>query len=234
MSDLTDRLYLPSATHAPLYFPDYKTTRLRSPSKDLILIPERLGEITGPVFGDGDVTSEESDMTIANGGEAIGQRIIVHGQVRDSNNKPVPDTLIEVWQANAAGRYRHRNDSWPAPLDPHFNGVARTLTDAQGNYEFTTIKPGAYPWGNHHNAWRPAHIHFSLFGRAYTERLVTQMYFPDDPFFFQDPIYNAVPEAARERMIATFDYDATRPDWALGFRFDIVLRGASATPFEEA
>ncbi|GAA1091505.1 protocatechuate 3,4-dioxygenase subunit beta [Tsukamurella spumae] len=230
----SDRLFLPGATHPPLLSPDYKTTRLRSPRQDLILIPERLGELTGPVFGDGDVDAAESDMSLANGGEAIGQRIIVHGRVVDADGKPVPDTLIEVWQANAAGRYRHRNDSWPAPLDPHFNGVARALTDATGEYRFTTIKPGAYPWGNHHNAWRPAHIHFSLFGRAYTQRLVTQMYFPDDPFFFQDPIYNAVPEAARERMIASFDYDATQPDWALAYRFDIVLRGTRATPFEEA
>lgn len=234
MSSPNDRLFVPSETHAPLYSPDYKTTRLRSPARELILIPERLGELTGPVFGEADVDAAESDMSLANGGEAIGQRIIVHGRVLDVDGKPLPNTLIEVWQANAAGRYRHRNDSWPAPLDPHFNGVARALTDATGEYRFTTVKPGAYPWGNHHNAWRPAHIHFSLFGRAFTQRLVTQMYFPDDPFFFQDPIYNAVPESARERMIAAFDYDTTTPNWALGYRFDIILRGANATPFEEA
>ncbi|WP_072687838.1 protocatechuate 3,4-dioxygenase subunit beta [Rhodococcus marinonascens] len=218
---------------APLLFAEYKTTRLRSPKNDLIMIPQRLGEITGPVFGEADVTKGENDMTRANGGEAQGQRIVVHGRVLDSVGRPIPDTLIEVWQANAGGRYRHKNDSWPAPLDPYFNGVARCMTDRQGHYEFTTIKPGAYPWGNHHNAWRPAHIHYSLFGQAFTQRLVTQMYFPDDPFFFQDPIYNSVPEAARERMIAAFDYDQTRENWAVGFKFDIVLRGQDPTPFED-
>ncbi len=167
------------------------------------------------------------------GGEAQGQRIVVHGRVLDSDHKPVPNTLVEIWQANAGGRYRHQGDQWPAPLDPHFDGVGRVLTDSDGHYSFTTIKPGAYPWGNHHNAWRPAHIHFSLFGRAFTQRLVTQMYFPDDPMFFQDPIYNSVPDGARQRMVSVFDYSATKDNWALGFRFDIVLRGRDATPFEE-
>jgi protocatechuate 3,4-dioxygenase beta subunit len=144
----------------------------------------------------------------------------------------VPDALLEVWQANAAGRYRHVVDNWPAPLDPHFDGLGRVMTDSLGRYEFTTIKPGAYPWGNHHNAWRPAHIHFSLFGRAFTQRLVTQMYFPGDPLFGQDPIFNAIPPSARQRAISTFDLDRTQPDWALAFSWDIVLRGTDQTPFE--
>lgn len=156
----------------------------------------------------------------------------MHGQVRDADGRPVRDTLLEVWQANAAGRYRHRWDRHDAPLDPHFTGVGRALTDAQGRYRFVTVKPGAYPWGNHANAWRPAHIHFSVFGRAFTQRLVTQMYFPDDPLFAYDPIYNSVPEFARDRLVAGFDLSATVESWALGYRFDIVLAGTGATPME--
>jgi protocatechuate 3,4-dioxygenase beta subunit len=147
--------------------------------------------------------------------------------------RAVPDSLLEIWQANAAGRYRHIGDQWPAPLDPHFNGMGRVVTDSNGHYQFTTVKPGAYPWRNHHNAWRPAHIHFSVVGRAFTQRLVTQMYFPDDPLFFQDPIFNSVPDAAaRNSMISSYDHDVTTDHWALGFRFDLVLRGRDATPFE--
>lgn len=219
--------------NAPPDFADYKTTGIRSPRQPLTLIPQRLGEVTGPVFGEDRVRPGDADLTIANGGEAQGQRIVVHGRVLDSGGKAVPNTLLEVWQANAGGRYRHIGDNWPAPLDPHFNGLGRCVTDADGHYTFTTVKPGAYPWRNHDNAWRPAHIHFSLFGQAFTQRLVTQMYFPDDPLFFQDPIYNAVPAAARHRMVGVFDYDATIGNWALGFRFDIVLRGRDATPFED-
>jgi len=229
---LPPRFVRPEGVHPPLDFPDYRTTALRRPAQPLTLIPQRLGELSGPVFGEDRVQDGDADLTLANGGEAAGQRIIVHGRVLDSDGKPVPHTLVEVWQANAAGRYRHVNDSWPAPLDPYFNGVGRCVTDAQGEYRFTTVKPGAYPWRNHHNAWRPAHIHFSLFGTAFTQRLVTQMYFPDDPLFFQDPIYNSVPAEARHRMVSVFDYDATVDNWALGFRFDIVLRGREATPFE--
>lgn len=232
MLHLPPRFARPDGAHPPLDFPDYRTTALRRPAQPLTLIPQRLGELTGPVFGEDRVQEGDADLTLANGGEAAGQRIIVHGRVLDGDGKPVPHALLEVWQANAAGRYRHVNDNWPAPLDPHFDGVGRCVTDAQGNYRFTTIKPGAYPWRNHHNAWRPAHIHFSLFGTAFTQRLVTQMYFPDDPMFFQDPIYNAVPAEARHRMVSVFDYDATVDNWALGFRFDIVLRGREATPFE--
>nr|WP_308115481.1 MULTISPECIES: protocatechuate 3,4-dioxygenase subunit beta [unclassified Rhodococcus (in: high G+C Gram-positive bacteria)] len=222
-----------SADHAPRDFADYRTTSLRHPRSPLILLPQRLTEITGPVLGDGRVTEADSDLTSVAGGEAQGQRIVVHGRVLDSDGHAIPNTLVEVWQANAAGRYRHARDTWAAPLDPHFDGVGRVLTDALGRYSFTTVKPGAYPWGNHANAWRPAHIHFSLFGTAFTQRLVTQMYFPDDPLFFQDPIYNSVPDGARQRMIGVYDHDATRESWALGFRFDIVLRGRNATPFEE-
>lgn len=221
-----------AGTNAPRDFADYRTTSLRSPKQPLVLLPQRLTEITGPVLGEGRVNASDADLTLVDGGEAQGQRIIVHGRVLDSDGRAVPNTLVEVWQANAGGRYRHAGDNWPAPLDPHFDGVGRVLTDDHGNYRFTTIRPGAYPWGNHHNAWRPAHIHFSLFGRAFTQRLVTQMYFPDDPMFFQDPIFNAAPVDARARMISVFDYEATQDNWALGYRFDIVLRGKGATPFE--
>jgi protocatechuate 3,4-dioxygenase beta subunit len=179
------------------------------------------------------VLATDHDLTKQHEGEAIGQRIVVHGRVLDSDGRPVPGTLLEVWQANAGGRYRHAKDNWPAPLDPNFTGLGRTVTDSLGRYEFTTIKPGAYPWGNHHNAWRPAHIHFSLFGRAFTQRLVTQMYFPDDPLFAYDPIWNAIPdERARQRLVSRFDLERTAPNWALSFEFDIVLRGRDATPFE--
>jgi protocatechuate 3,4-dioxygenase beta subunit len=197
--------------------------------------PAGLSELTGPKFGSGDVRETDADLTVHGSGEAIGERIIVHGTVRDSYGKPVPHTLVEVWQANAAGRYIHKRDQHPAPLDPNFVGAGRCLTDDQGHYTFTTIKPGPYPWLNHTNAWRPAHIHFSLFGRAFTQRLVTQMYFPGDPLFFQDPIFNGVrDEQARKRMISSYDHSATRPEWATGYRFDIVLGGAARTPMEES
>jgi protocatechuate 3,4-dioxygenase beta subunit len=219
--------------HPPLLSPAYRSTLLRAPAQQPILLPHSLTELTGPVLGEGRVTAADADLTMARDGEAQGQRIVVHGQVRDSDGRPVPHSLVEVWQANAAGRYRHRWDRHDAPLDPHFTGVGRVLTDAEGRYRFVTIKPGAYPWGNHPNAWRPAHIHFSLFGQAFTQRLVTQMYFPDDPLFGYDPIFNSVPsEAGRTALIAAFDLDATVESWALGFRFDIVLRGRDATPME--
>jgi protocatechuate 3,4-dioxygenase beta subunit len=210
----------------------YRSTALRHPNNKLHLLPQRLTELTGPVFGHDRVQPGDDDLTHWDGGEALGQRITVHGRVLDSDGRPVPDTLLEIWQANTGGRYRHVNDQWPAPLDPHFNGLGRCATDSDGHYRFTTVKPGAYPWKNHANAWRPAHIHFSLFGRAFPQRLVTQMYFPDDPLFFQDPIFNSAPEAARPRMISAYDHDATEDHWALGFRFDIVLRGLAQTPFE--
>jgi protocatechuate 3,4-dioxygenase beta subunit len=224
----------PVGVHPPLDTPAYRSSGLRAPSRPLVLLRQNLTEITGPLLGEGRVTEADADLTIQHEGEPIGQRIIVHGQVRDAGGRPVPHTLVEIWQANAAGRYRHAVDNWAAPLDPNFTGAGRALTDADGRYRFTTIRPGAYPWGNHPNAWRPSHIHLSLFGRAFTSRLVTQMYFPGDPLLPLDPIFNSVPEAAgRAAMVSTFDIGETRPDWALAYRFDIVLRGASATPFED-
>lgn len=217
----------------PLLHPPYRSTALRAPSQPLVVLPHRLTEITGPLLT-GEIGPHDHDLTAGHAGEPIGQRIIVSGQVRDSDGRAVPHTLVEIWQANAAGRYAHAADSWPAPLDPNFTGGGRVVTDADGRYSFTTVRPGAYPWGNHHNAWRPAHIHLSLFGRAFTQRLVTQMYFPDDPLFDQDPIFSAVPDpAARQRMVSAFDLEATRPEWALAYRFDVVLRGREQTPFEE-
>lgn len=223
----------PEGTQPPLDHPPYRSTALRHPTRPLHVLPQRLTELTGPLFGEDRVGAGDSDLTRWSGGEAVGQRIVVHGRVLDGDGRAVPDSLVEVWQANAGGRYRHQADRWPAPLDPHFAGAGRVVTDSTGAYRFTTIRPGAYPWQNHHNAWRPAHIHFSLFGRAFAQRLVTQMYFPDDPLFFQDPIFNSVPdEAARLRMVAGYDHEASTDHWALGYRFDIVLRGGGATPFE--
>ena len=225
----------PDGTHPPFLSPDYRSTRVRAPLHAPVDLPQRLTEVTGPVLGHERVGELDHDLTRQHDDEPQGQRIIVHGQVRDGDGRPVPNTLLEVWQANAAGRYRHAIDRWPAPLDPNFTGLGRAMTDAEGRYRFVTVRPGAYPWGNHDNAWRPAHIHFSAFGQAFTQRLVTQMYFPDDPLFGQDPIFNAVPDpAARARMIAAYDHEATMPEWALGFRFDLVLRGHQATPFEDA
>ncbi|MGH3345279.1 MAG: protocatechuate 3,4-dioxygenase subunit beta [Carbonactinosporaceae bacterium] len=220
--------------HPPLLWPDYRSTLARAPRRPLLVLPERLTEVTGPLLGEGRVGERDHDLTRQHDGEPLGQRIIVHGRVLETDGRPVPGTLVELWQANAAGRYRHAVDNWPAPIDPNFTGAGRTLTDAEGYYRFVTVRPGAYPWKNHDNAWRPAHIHFSLFGRAFTQRLVTQMYFPGDPLFFQDPIFNSVrDEKARSRMVATFDYPNTEPEWALAFGYDIVLRGRDATPFEE-
>jgi protocatechuate 3,4-dioxygenase beta subunit len=218
----------------PYLYSDYVSTRLRSPKRPLVVLPHTLSELTGPVFGHERVLAGDSDLTRQHAGEPLGERIIVSGTVSDESGRPVPDTLIEIWQANAAGRYVHVVDQHPAPLDPNFSGAGRCATDAGGRYSFTTVKPGAYPWRNHHNAWRPAHIHLSLFGPTFLTRLVTQMYFPGDPLFPFDPIFNAIPdEHARRRLIADFDLATTRPEWALGYRFDIVLRGHSATPFEE-
>ncbi|HLR94841.1 MAG TPA: protocatechuate 3,4-dioxygenase subunit beta [Jiangellaceae bacterium] len=220
--------------HPPHDSPEYKSTRLRHPQQPLELIPQRLGELTGPVLGEDRVGELDHDLTRQHDDEPQGQRIIVHGRVLEEDGRPVPNTLVEIWQANAAGRYRHVWDNWPAPLDPNFTGVGRAMTDAEGRYRFVTVRPGAYPWKNHPNAWRPAHIHFSLFGRAFTQRLVTQMYFPDDPLFFQDPIFNSVRDKkARHRMISRYDHSATLEEWALGFHFDIVLRGPEATVFED-
>jgi protocatechuate 3,4-dioxygenase beta subunit len=221
-----------AAARTPVGHPGYRSTALRAPLRAPVDLPHRLTEVTGPVLGEDRVRPGDADLTRRGGGEAIGQRILVHGRVLDSDGRPVTGALVEVWQANAAGRYRHVADTWPAPLDPHFDGLGRTVTDALGRYEFLTVKPGAYPWGNHPNAWRPAHLHFSLFGRAFTQRLVTQMYFPDDPLFGQDPIFDAIPAAARHRAVSRFSLERTRPEWALAFEWDVVLRGPEQTPFE--
>src|SRR6185436_1335532 len=221
-------------TQPASYYPPYRSTVLRSPRKPLVVLPHTLSEITGPVYGDDDIAETDSDLTRQHAAAPLGERIVVRGQVLDDGGHPLRKTLVEIWQANSSGRYFHDNDQHSAPLDPNFTGAGRTLTDESGFYEFVTIRPGAYPWRNHDNAWRPAHIHSSLFGPAFATRLVTQMYFPGDPLFARDPIFQSIPdERARERLIAKFDFDITKPEWALGFRFDIVLRGREATPFED-
>jgi protocatechuate 3,4-dioxygenase, beta subunit len=201
----------------------------------LISIPQTLSEITGPQFGRGDALRRECDLTRASSGrEAIGQRIAVGGRLLDEDGRPIRDTLLEIWQANAAGRYLHKWDQHDAPLDPNFTGQGHVVTDELGRYSFLTVRPGSYPWGNHHNAWRPAHIHFSIFGPAMATRLVTQMYFPGDPMLPFDPIFNCTAdESARQRLISTFDWQTTVPGSTLGFRFDIILRGQNATPVED-
>ena len=222
------------AAHPPSLYRDYASTRRRAPSQPLVIIPETLSELTGPVYGHESVLPGDDDLTRQHEGEPLGERIIVTGRVLDEDGRPVPDTLVEIWQANAAGRYVHVRDQHPAPLDPNFTGAGRVVTDAEGRYRFVTVKPGAYPWRNHPNAWRPAHIHFSLFGPSFMTRLVTQMYFPGDPLFPFDPIFNSIPdERARNRLVARFNMDTTEPEWALGYDFDFVLRGRNATPLEE-
>jgi protocatechuate 3,4-dioxygenase beta subunit len=212
-------------------FPGYRSTHWRAPKRPLATLPEEFHAIEGPVFGDASVSALDCDLTRQHEGEPLGERIVVHGRVLDEEGRPLRGALVEVWQANAAGRYRHHVDQHPAPIDPNFSGAGRCLTDAEGRYRFVTVKPGAYPWGNHENAWRPAHIHFSLFGRLFTQRLVTQMYFPGDPLFPYDPIFNSVRDPrSRELLVARFDLDATQPEWALAYEWDIVMR---ATPFED-
>jgi protocatechuate 3,4-dioxygenase beta subunit len=225
---------VPDGVRPPLAWPAYRSSVLRAPARPLVWLPHLATELTGPLLGDGLVGPQDHDLTAQHAGEPIGERIIVHGRVLDGAGRPVPRTLVEVWQTNSAGRYAHSVDRHPAPLDPNFTGVGRCLTDDEGRYRFVTVKPGAYPWRNHDNAWRPAHIHFSLFGRAFVQRLVTQMYFPGDPLFGQDPVFNAVPAAARPRLIADFDLSHTVPEWALAYRFDIVLRGPAETPMESS
>jgi protocatechuate 3,4-dioxygenase, beta subunit len=215
-----------------LDFAPYRSSILRHPTKQRKQVNPDAIELRSPVWGRSDIGELEHDLTAGHAGAPLGERILVQGRLLDSDGRPVRNQLIEVWQANAAGRYLHQRDQHPAPLDPNFTGAGRCLTDDDGQYQFVTIKPGAYPWGNHHNAWRPAHIHFSLFGRAFTQRLVTQMYFPDDPLFGQDPIFNAIPPAARHRAISTYSLERTQDNWALAFEWNIVLRGTEQTPFE--
>jgi protocatechuate 3,4-dioxygenase, beta subunit len=221
--------------HPDRDWPPYRSSSLRHPSRPLTLVtdPEAV-ELWGPVFGAGDVTELDADLTRQHSGEPLGERITVSGKVTDRRGRPVRNQLVEVWQANAAGRYVHRREQHPAPLDPNFTGAGRALTDDNGEYLFTTVKPGPYPWGNHVNAWRPAHIHFSLFGTAFTQRLITQMYFPGDPLFAFDPIFQSVTDpAAQQRLIAVYEHELSVPEFSMGYRFDIVLDGPSATYFEE-
>ncbi|MEZ4679543.1 MAG: protocatechuate 3,4-dioxygenase subunit beta [Caldilineaceae bacterium] len=219
----------------PYLHPDYKSTVKRAPQQPLIPVAHSLAELTGPVYGGDRIRPLDNDLSrnaVVNG-EAIGERIIVTGRVLDARGNPVCNALLEIWQANACGRYRHRVDQHDAPIDPNFTGAGRVLTDHNGEYSFTSIKPGAYPWKNHDNAWRPAHIHFSIFGDSFLQRLITQMYFPDDPLLPLDPIYNGVPdEKGRQRLVSQYDHSVTQPLWALGYRFDIVLAGDCQTPFE--
>ena len=217
-----------------LLHPPYASTIRRAPAIPAIKLTHTLSELTGPLYGHNPIGETDNDLTRQHGSDPQGERIIVAGRVLDEDGRPIPHTLVELWQANAAGRYRHPVDNHAAPLDPNFSGAGRAVTDAAGNYRFVTIKPGAYPWRNHANAWRPAHIHFSLFGPCFITRLVTQMYFPNDPLMPFDPVSQSIPdEGARQRLISRFDFDLTEPEWALGYRFDIVLRGRNATPFED-
>jgi protocatechuate 3,4-dioxygenase beta subunit len=217
----------------PLFYPPYKASVRRAPLRPRIQLPHTLSELTGPLYGHNPIGETDNDLTRQHAEEPIGERIVVAGRVLDEDGRPIPRTLVELWQCNAAGRYRHNLDDHRAPIDPNFSGAGRTVTDDEGNYRFVTIKPGAYPWRNHENAWRPPHIHFSLFGPCFVTRLVTQMYFPNDPLMPFDPIAQSIPdERARQRLISQFDLRLTEPDWALGYRFDIILRGRDATPFE--
>ena len=219
--------------HPPNDSPSYRSTALRHPQEPLVIIPHTCSELTGPVYPYGRLQTIDHDLTRQHAGEPLGERIIVEGRVLDEDGRPIPNTLVEIWQANAAGRYAHKVDQHAAPLDPNFSGAGRVLTDDHGGYRFVTIKPGPYPWQNHRNAWRPAHIHFSLFGTSFLSRLVTQMYFPGDALLALDPIFNSVPdETARMRLISAFDIEITEPEWAIGYRFDIVLRGSGGTPME--
>jgi protocatechuate 3,4-dioxygenase beta subunit len=225
---------LASGTQPHYLHPAYRSSLKRAPTRPLIVLPHTLSERTGPVFGQDMVRESDRDLTAQHAGDPLGERIVISGRLLDEGAKPVRGALIEVWQANAAGRYKHKLDQHHAPLDPNFSGFGRTLTDAEGHYKFISIKPGAYPWGNHANAWRPAHVHFSIFGAGLLSRLVTQMYFPGDPLLAYDPIYNCIAdEEAKQGLISLFDWENTSPEFALGYRFDIVLRGRHATAMEK-
>ncbi|MGP3633112.1 protocatechuate 3,4-dioxygenase subunit beta [Streptomyces sp. 24-1644] len=228
----------PRAHHPARDYAPYRSSLLRHPQQPLVPIgvrqdPETV-ELASPAFGETDITELDSDLTRQHQGEPLGERITVSGRLLDRDGRPVRGQLIELWQANSSGRYAHQRDQHPAPLDPNFTGTGRTLSGDDGSYTFTTVKPGAYPWRNHTNAWRPAHIHFSLFGPAFTQRLITQMYFPNDPLLAYDPILQSVTDAAaRDRLVATYDHELSRPEWSLGYRWDIVLDGPAATWIEE-
>jgi len=221
---------LPATT---LDFAAYRSSILRHPTKGAYIVDPETIELHSPAYGERDVAAIESDLTAHHSGEPLGERITVEGTIRDSRGKALPSQLVEIWQANSAGRYIHQRDRHPAPLDPHFTGAGRAITDSEGRYRFTTIKPGPYPWKNHRNAWRPAHIHFSVFGRAFTQRLVTQMYFPGDPLFALDPIYNTIRlQEDRDRLVAAYDHDSSKPEFSMAYRFDIVVDGPDATWFD--
>jgi protocatechuate 3,4-dioxygenase, beta subunit len=233
MSDILGYRRPDPGTQPNHLYPPYASSLKRAPSKPLVHIPHTLSEVTGPSFGKESVDAKAFDLTRQHSGEPQGERIIVSGRVLDEDGKFLPHTLVEVWQANAAGRYLHSKDQHNAPLDPNFTGCGHTLTDSEGRYRFVTIRPGEYPWRNHYNAWRPAHIHFSVFGPAFATRLVTQMYFPGDPLLPFDPVFNSVAdEPARNRMISLFDWPSTIPEQALGYTFDIILSGRDSTPME--
>jgi protocatechuate 3,4-dioxygenase beta subunit len=218
-----------------LHYPPYRSSVLRHPTRSLQPADPETIELWAPCFGHQDVGEAEADLTIQHAGEPIGERITVTGRITDGEGRPVARQLVELWQANAAGRYVHQRDRHPAPLDPNFTGVGRCLTGADGTYVFRTVKPGPYPWRNHLNAWRPAHLHFSLFGTEFTQRLVTQMYFPGDPLFGLDPIYQSITDPrAREALIARYDHDLSTPEISTGYRWDIVLTGGHRTPMEDA
>jgi protocatechuate 3,4-dioxygenase beta subunit len=232
MNELSFRPYAPGS-QPDNDTPSYRSTEFRHPTRPLLKIPQTITELSGPQFSESHFPPTDN-VAVNNGKEALGERIIVEGHIKDEDGRPVPHTMVEIWQANAAGRYNHERDQHDAPLDPDFKGIGRVFTDAAGAYRFITIKPGAYPWGNHANAWRPNHIHFSLFGPGYATRLITQMYFPGDPLLALDPIFLATADAeARDRLVSQFDLSITKPNWALGYRFDIFLRGRQATPMEE-
>ena len=223
-----------SVPHTLYDFPPYRSSVLRHPTKNPRLVDPETIELWSPAFGQRDVSQIESDLTLQHRGEPQGERITVTGRVTDSWGRPLANQLVEIWQANAAGRYIHQRDQHPAPLDPNFTGAGRTITNDKGEYFFTTIKPGPYPWKNHVNAWRPAHIHFSLFGSGFTQRIITQMYFPGDPLFALDPIYNTIrSQKDRDRLISTYDHDLTVPEFSMGYRWDIVVDGPDATWFEQ-
>ena len=224
------------AVFPPYLYEAYRSTILRAPKQPLVEVPLSRSELTGPRPAAPIVTPDDADLTrnAGTGGEAAGQRIILTGRVTDQHGRGLPGMLIEIWQANAAGRYVHKADDWPGPLDPHFLGIGRCLTNEHGDYHFLTVRPGAYPWRNEPNAWRPAHIHFSVLGGAWKDRLVTQMYFPGDPLHERDAIFNSVPEGARQRLVASYDHAVTKAEWALGWRWNIVLGGSRGTAFESS